>query len=240
MSNILKIINKNLSFIYLFFGFCLAGLFGRQLNLFFISFIKTHVGFTIVLFISIVFFISSVFFYKNGNRLASFLFLYCCIIYNFDFWPTALTYTFHFILFFTYHCFFTFTKQFYCRSLVVIKGYLNKFEIKKLILWTILMFIPTLFNSIFIFMAIFNPLLIFTAFKGHFILFFFIGLWLWLVFLFIFNKFNLFSTFLNNLQNFFSRRACLHFLGNNAESKVPNRLGGWVFYLQFFLVSLLQ
>ena len=141
----------------------------------------------------------------------SFLFLYfgICFLYfytiiNFDFWPTALTYAYYFIV----------SKQFYCRSLIVIKGYLNQFELKKLILWILLIFIPTLFNNIFIFMAIFNPLLVFTAFKGNLLLFsFLIGLWLWLFFLFISNKFNLFSTFLNRLQQFFSWRACLHFLG---------------------------
>lgn len=75
-------------------------------------------------------------------------------------------------------------------------------------------------------MAIFNPLLVFTAFKGNLLLFsFLIGLWLWLFFLFISNKFNLFSTFLNRLQKFFSRRACLYFLGNGAGNTVPKKLG---------------
>ena len=182
MSSMCKFINKNMNFIYLFFGSCLAGLFGRQSNLFFTGFIKTDSGFFVVLILIIIFFISSIFFYINDNKLVSFLFLYFglyfldfCIICNFDFWPTAVAYTFYFIVFFTYHCFFTFTKQFYCRSLVVIRGYLNQFELKKLILLTFLIFIPTLFNNTFIFMVIFNPLLIFTAFKGHFIFFFFSG-----------------------------------------------------------------
>ena len=60
-------------------------------------------------------------------------------------------------------------------------------------------------------------------------------LWLWLFFSFISNKFNLFFTFLKFLQKFFSRRACLHFLGNSTGSKVLKKLNGGI--LSPFIVS---
>lgn len=103
----LKFISKNLNLIYLFFGLCLSGLFDRQFGSFITDFLEIKGGFFIVLIVSVLFFVSAIFSYRKNNKLLSFLFLYfgICFLYfytiiNFDFWPTALTYAYYFIVFF--------------------------------------------------------------------------------------------------------------------------------------------
>jgi len=78
-----------------------------------------------------------------------------------------------------YHLYFTFSKRFYSRTIVVIKKYLNGSEYFKLILWIVLVFITALLGEAFIFLMVFNPLFGFSLVTANFMLFFFLFI-LWI------------------------------------------------------------
>jgi hypothetical protein len=103
---------------------------------------------------------------------------------------------------------------------VVIKKYLNGSEYFKLILWIVLVFITALFGEAFIFLMVFNPLFGLSLVTADFMLFFFLFiLWIWMFILIFCNK------FLLKIQNYFSREACLHFIGNNPGKLLCERVG---------------
>ena len=53
----------------------------------------------------------------------------------------------------------------------------------------------------------------------------------WLrIFLIINNKFNLFTKYLENILQYFSRWACLHFVGNSLGRKVTEKIGGAIIF----------
>jgi hypothetical protein len=98
--------------------------------------------------------------------------------------------------------------------MIVLKNYLNNFEYVKLILWVVLIFIPALLGEAFIFLMVFNPLFAFSLATANFKLFFFLLIeWVWMFGLIFSNKFNIFNHFLLKIQNYFSRKGCLHYIG---------------------------
>ena len=152
----------------------------------------------------------SFYFFYLGIHL---LYFYLVIVSKYKFTP-LFTYMFYLCIFSTYQVYFVFTKRFILRTIIVIKGYLKDNELKKLVFWILLVFIPSLLNDLFILVCVFNPVCVLAASCGNFLLLsFLILVWLELVFLFIANKFNLCSEFLNKLLKYFSRRSCLHFFG---------------------------
>ncbi len=76
-------------------------------------------------------------------------------------------------IFLCYHIYFTFSKRFYSKTIVVIKKYFNGPEYFKLILWIVLAFITALFGESFIFLMVFNPLFAFSLVTANLMLFFF-------------------------------------------------------------------
>jgi hypothetical protein len=233
-----KIMNSMVKIIISLILFCLAKVFGIGCTSIVTAYFQTKDGFFIIYCFSIICFFLAIFSLRKNEEDLSFLFMYFSInsayfyiLFKFNFWPILLVYTYYLLVFIVYHCYFTFTKRFFCRTLVVIKGYLTQLEFLKLSLWVLLVFLPSIFNNIFIITLWYNPLLIFAAFRGNIILLsFLLSLWLWLFFLFISNKFNLFPMLLKRITKYFSRQACLHFLGNNLGTKVPQKLGTYIIY----------
>jgi hypothetical protein len=127
----------------------------------------------------------------------------------------SVTYFYYGLVFLVYHFYFTFTKRFCYRTIIVIINYLNNFEYVKLILWFVLIFIPALLGEAFIFLMVFNPLFAFSLATANFTFFFLLVEWVWMFGLIFSNQFNIFNHFLLKIQNYFSSKACLHYIGNN-------------------------
>ena len=105
-------------------------------------------------------------------------------------------------------------------------NYLNNFEYIKLILWFVLVFIPALLGEPFIFLMVFNPLFAFSLATANFTFFFFLLVeWVWMFGLIVSNEFNVFNHFLLKIQNYFSRDACLHYIGNNPGKTLCQKIG---------------
>ena len=164
------------------------------------------------------------------QKKVSFFFLYFAI-YLFYFYcvyndkvntsSIVLSYTFYLSLFFLYHWYFTFTQRFILRSYSVIKVFIRSYSLVRLVLWVFLILLPTLVNNLFIFLLIFNQLLLLAFLANHVtILFFLTLLWLWFSFLSISSYFKLFPKVRQEIVKYFSRRACLHFIGNSAGSNL--------------------
>lgn len=175
----------------------------------------------------------SLFCYKQ-QKVLSFFLLYCAI-YLFYFYclyndyinisSILLSYLFYLSVFFLYHCYFTFTQRFILRSYSIVKVFLSSYSLLKLLLWVFFVLFPTLVNNLFIFFLIFNQLLLLAFLSNHTtILFFLTLLWLWFSFLSISNYFDLFPKLRQEIVKYFSRRACLHFIGNSAGSSLKAHL----------------
>lgn len=135
-------------------------------------------------------------------------------------------YLYYLDLFLAYHVYYNFTKRFFLRTKVVINGYLKLYEYNKLILWLFFVFLPTLLKDLFVFSIIFTPLLGVAIYRNNLVLLFFlIVMWLWLVFLVMCNKHKICTRLLTTIKFFFSRRACLHFIGNATGKKIAEKLG---------------
>ena len=176
---------------------------------------------------------SSLLAYSYKYYRLSFFLLYVSLTYGYFFViltkeisSITITYDYYFSIFLFYHFYFTFSKRFYCRTIVVIKKYLNGFEYFKLILWIVLVFIPALFGEAFIFLMVFNPLFGFSIVTANFSVFFFLLiLWLWMFILILCNKLKIFNDFLLKILTYFSREACLHFIGNNPGKLLCEKVG---------------
>lgn len=138
----------------------------------------------------------------------------------------SVTYIYYALVFLVYHFYFTFTKRFCYRTISVIINYLNNFAYVKLILWVVLVFIPALLGEAFIFLMVFNPVFAFSLATANFTLFFFLLIeWVWMFSLIFINEFNIFNHFLLKIQNYFSRKACLHYIGNSPGKRLCNNIG---------------
>jgi hypothetical protein len=172
-------------------------------------------------------------FYCYKYPKVSFFLLYmsltCCysfIILTQDISVIWATYFYYFSIFLSYHFYFNLSKRSYCRTIIVIKKYLNASEYFKFILWIVFVLIPALLGETFIFLVVFNSLFVFSLVTANFKLFFFLFIeWIWIFILLYSNLFNIFNNFLSVVQNYFSRKACLHFIGNTIGSKLPSSLG---------------
>lgn len=166
--------------------------------------------------------LSLLFYYKNHKKLSFFLnylsltYCYFFIILTVDISPILVTYFYYSLIFLVYHYYFTFTKRFCYRTIIVIIHYLNNLEYFKLILWFVFILIPTLLGEAFIFLMVFNPLFGFSLATANFTFFFFLFVeWSWMFGLIVSNQLNIFTPFLFKIQDYFSRNACLHYIGSN-------------------------
>jgi hypothetical protein len=184
---------------------------------------------------SLVTSLSLLFYYYRYEKVSFFL-LYVSLTYNYFFVlssgtvsPITATYGYYFFIFLFYHLYFTASKRFYSRTIVVIKSYLNGSEYFKLILWIVLVFITALFGEAFIFLMVFTPLLGFSLVTENFTLLFFLLIqWIWLIGLIFTNTFNIFTNFLSKIQKYFSRKACLHYIGNNPGAAASHKIGTYL------------
>lgn len=161
-----------------------------------------------ILIVSLVCLSLSILFYCNKYNKLSFFLMYVSLTYYYFFSlltvnisSITVTYFYYGLVFLLYHFYFTFSKRFYCRTLIVIRNYLNNFEYVKFILWVVLILIPALFGEAFIFLMVFNPLFAISLATANFKLFFFLLMeWIWLFGLIFSNKFNIFNHFLLKIQ----------------------------------------
>ena len=171
--------------------------------------------------------------YYTSHKILSFFFLYV-VFYVLYFYSiskitaissTLLSYFFYLSLFFLYHFYFTFTKQFILRTYSIIKFFFVSSRFMKLVLWVLFILFPTLVNNLFVFLLVFNQLLVLAFLADHtIILFYLILLYIWFSFLSISNYFNVFSKVRRKIVKYFSRKACLHFIGNAPGSKLSEHL----------------
>lgn len=159
--------------------------------------------------------------YYFKNNLLSFFLVFATLTYKtfvLIFTKSITTnsiYYYYTLLFFGYHVNFTFSKRFCIRTIVVIKSYLRKSEYIKLFLWVIFVFLTALIIEPFVFLCVFYPLIIYSAFNQKFILFFFLLLlWFWILFLIICNKYKICTDILLKMQNYFTSKAARHYIGN--------------------------
>jgi hypothetical protein len=140
--------------------------------------------------------------------------------------PILVTYILYISVFFSYHWYKTFTRRFMLRCYSVVKAFWESNSIIKLTLWVLLILIPTLINDSFIFSLVFIQLLLLSLMSHHTtILFVLILILLWFCFLGISSYFNKFPKLRERILKYFSRRACLHFIGNAMGSKIAEFFG---------------
>jgi hypothetical protein len=95
----------------------------------------------------------------------------------------------------------------------------------KLTLWVLFILLPTLINDSFIFIFVFIQLLLLSLTANHTTILFVLTLvLLWFNFLAISSYFKWFLKLRERIVKYFSRRACLHFIGNAAGSKMAKFL----------------
>lgn len=165
----------------------------------------------------------SLFSFENNRLLVSFSYLIVTLMLLFSYIipvtggkGSLVAYFFYTCYFLIYHSYFTINKQFILRTQIILTSYIEKSNLLKLILWIILVFIPSLFTNGFVFFFVLQSIMINSFFSGRYWVFYImLGLWSWIIFLYLMNKYNLNNKFLQSLLNYFSRRACLHYIGNS-------------------------
>ena len=153
--------------------------------------------------------LSFIFFVFNSVLIFSYIRLY--FIYA-SIYPSLIYY---FVVFLGFHIFEnTFTKRFYLRTKAILKGYYNESQYIKIILWFLFVFIPSLISHPLVITLVCQPLMLLSHLLEYDKVFlFFSAILLWCFLLFLMNKYRIGLSFLNNCKNYFSRRACLHYIG---------------------------
>jgi hypothetical protein len=150
--------------------------------------------------------------------------LYC--VYRVSISPILIAYVFYSSAFFLYHWYFTLTRRFILRSYSVVKVFISSYSVVKLVLWLLFVLFPALVNNHFCFFLIFNRLFLQALLSNDTtISFFLIILGLWYIFLSISSYFKMFSKVRRKVLLYFSRRACLHFVGNGFGSRLGLQVG---------------
>lgn len=181
-------------------------------------------------------FLASFFYFKLNRKKMCFLFIwvgltttYFFCVLEFTSKIIAIGYSYHLLVFTFYHIIFTFSRHHFLRALVIIKGYLSSQDFTKLGLWFFLIFFCSLLAEPFIILAVLIPLFIAGLAAANYVLVLFLFLmWCWLFFLTVSNWFTLFTVLLEDILRYFSRRACLHFVGNGAGSTTASKAGPFV------------
>lgn len=177
--------------------------------------------------------------YKNERKL-SFMFFVLNSVLIFTYIRFSFIYSisiyisliYYLIIFLGFHLFEnTFTKRFYLRTKIILKAYYNKSQYIKIILWFLLVLTPSLLKYPLVIITVYQPLMLFLylfEYDKMFLFFFIILLWCFL--LFVLNKYKIGLNFLNHCKNYFSRRGCLHYIGNMfgaCFNQAINNLNPW-------------
>jgi hypothetical protein len=138
---------------------------------------------------------------------------------------SIFAYLFYFLFFFTYHSYFTFTETFFTRVKFILNNYYIKSEWTKIFLWLFLVFLPSLMTPTFIILGVLYPILLNSFLASQSLIFYSIlSICLWIVFLGISSKNKVFRDSRANLLSYFSREACIDFVGNNFGSRFVKNL----------------
>jgi hypothetical protein len=141
--------------------------------------------------------------------------------------PVYLSLVYYFMIFLGFHIFEnTFTKRFYLRTRIILKDYYHNSQYIKIILWIWLVFIPSLIKYPLILVTVYQPLMVFFYLFGYNkLLFVFSAVLTWCFIIFVMHKYKIGFTFLERCKNYFSRRACLHYIGNVFGSAIRTAIG---------------
>ena len=171
-------------------------------------------------------------FYKNERKIAFTLFIInCLLIFLYirfstnTMFPISLIY--YAILFIGFHTFEeTFSKRFYLRTKIILIGYYSNFEFIKIVLWFFLVMLPSLIKEPIIIYLVYQPLMAYCyLFEYDSLLLFLFLLMLWCLLLVLMNKYKIAPTFFKKCLAYFSRRACLHYVGNMFGAILRKGLG---------------
>jgi len=134
---------------------------------------------------------------------------------------------YYFMIFLVFHIFEnTFTKRFYLRTRIILKDYYHNSQYIKIILWIWLVFIPSLIKYPLILVTVYQPLMLFFyLLRYDKLLFVFSAVLMWCFIIFVMHKYKIGFTFLERCKNYFSRRACLHYIGNMFGAAIRTAIG---------------
>ena len=172
-------------------------------------------------------------FYKNERRIAFTLFIInCLLIFLYirvstnTMFPISLIY--YAIIFIGFHIFEeTFSKRFYLRTKIILIGYYSNFEFIKIVLWFFLVLLPSLIKEPILMYSVYQPLMAYCyLFEYDFILLFLFLFMLRCLLLILMNKYKIAPNFLKKCLAYFSRRACLHYVGNMFGAALRKGLSG--------------
>lgn len=183
--------------------------------------------------VSILCLLLSGFFYQRNMFKLSFFLAYMTLTFGYFFiiaaaghYTITATYSYHVSLFFCYHFYFTFSKNFLIKTKSIAKKYLKSSEYLKLFLWFVFIFLTSLFGETFVFLMAFNPLLSYSLITDNFAVFsFLLTLWLWLLFLIFCKESQVCDKFLSDIQNYFSAKACTLFMGHRLGDPLREKIG---------------
>jgi len=193
-----------------------------------------HIVIQILVFIGILILNLGIFYLYQSERKFSFMFflLNCLLIYTYirfsisTTFPIALVY--YAIIFLGFHIFEeTFTKRFLLRTKIILRGYYNNSEFVKIVLWLFFVLIPSLIKPPIIVVSVCQPLMLYCyLFEYNYTLLFFSILILWCGLLVLLSKYKIGFNFLYKCKIYFSRRACLHYIGNTLGSAFTRMFSG--------------
>nr|QYB23174.1 hypothetical protein [Nitzschia traheaformis] len=166
-------------------------------------------------------------FHNLGDKRISFIlfFLNCFILFFYVRVALperpVLSLYYYFIIFLGFHAFEgTFSKRFYLRTRIIIMGYCKDFAFIKLFLWVCLVLLPSLIMYGPVIFTVYYPVVLFCyLFEYDIILFFLILIFLWCCLITLMNRYRFGLNYLKFILNYFSRRACLHYVGNAFGSR---------------------
>lgn len=166
--------------------------------------------------------LGSLIFLQNKNQDASFTFLFLVFFILFVYVipltsgnASKVAYVFYFIFFFTYHIYYTFNEKFFKKVKFIISNYSSNSEFIKIGLWLLTILLPFLIANNFVFLFVVYPILGNSLLAGHhFVFYSMLLLCVWVLFLSISAKNKIFKEFRYGIQKYFSREACVDFIGN--------------------------
>lgn len=156
--------------------------------------------------------------------ISNYLTLYVYVRLSFVYLPYYSGLVYYFTIFLGFHLFKnTFSKRFCLRTKVILKGYYVKSQYMKIVLWFLLVFIPSLISHPIVMFTVCQPLLLFSyLFMYYKVFLFFFTSTVWCFLLFLMNKYEVKIDFLKACLDYFSRRACLHYVGNMFGSSIKS------------------
>jgi hypothetical protein len=122
----------------------------------------------------------------------------------------------------------SFTNRFWLRTKIVLVRFIKKNEFTKTCLWILFVFVTCLIQNPVIFNFLYRPLFLYSVmFECSMLTSFFFLHILWCFFILILNKYKTprSKNILEYFLNYFSRSACLHFIGNDFGSRFEEVYG---------------